>query len=336
MTGKPVGRGELEGDAPDGYRIKGRSTLYDTRTGDPLVEWVKTDAKQPTPEEWAERFKQAVELACIEAPRSRRPRSTAEDLRVVYPMGDPHIGMYAWRGETGEDFDLDIAVRDLRAAMRLLVDRAPASRVGHVLNMGDYFHADNASNRTARSGHALDVDSRYLKVQVAGLACMVSLVDAALTKHEFVEVTNCTGNHDDHTSMHLSIALSQRYHDEPRVKVHAPSAYNYYEHGGCLYGATHGDTCKHSELAEVMAHDAAEQWGRTRYRHWYVGHVHHDSVKERRGVTVETIRTLAARDAWHHSAGYRSGRDMKCDVWHAVHGRIARNIVGIEQVRASL
>jgi hypothetical protein len=33
-----------------------------------------------------------------------------------------------------------------------------------ILNLGDFFHADNELNRTQVSGNALDVDTRYAKV----------------------------------------------------------------------------------------------------------------------------------------------------------------------------
>ena len=47
---------------------------------------------------------------------------------------------------------------------------------------------------------------------------------------------------------------------------------------------------------------------------------------------VETFRTLAAKDHWHNSKGYRSGRDLVCDIWHKDHGKITRHIVGISQI----
>ena len=102
-----------------------------------------------------------------------------------------------------------------------------------------------------------------------------------------------------------------------------------------LLGFVHGDTTKDAQLPGIMAHDRKVDWGETDYRHFYSGHIHHDTVKEFPGCTVEHIRTLAASDAWHHGSGYRSGRDMKCDIWHREWGRRARHIVGIRQIRNS-
>lgn len=47
--------------------------------------------------------------------------------------------MLAHRDESGEDFDLKIATRDLQRATKALVDRSPASEHALILNLGDFF-----------------------------------------------------------------------------------------------------------------------------------------------------------------------------------------------------
>ena len=78
-----------------------------------------------------------------------------------------------------------------------------------------------------------------------------------------------------------------------------------------------------------------EDWGCTSYRHWYTGHVHHDrhmSSQEYSGVTVESLRTLAPKDYYAHSHGYRSDQEMKADVWHRKFGRASRSFVNLKQL----
>jgi hypothetical protein len=161
----------------------------------------------------------------------------------------------------------------------------------------------------------------------------VRCTDRALEKHEIVELDMQAGNHDAHTAVMLSLCLAEHYRNNPRVVVdEGPSKYHYREFGECLIGSTHGDTCKLAALAEIMACDQREAWGRTKHRYWYTGHVHHESRKELRGCIVETFRTLAASDAWHAGQGYRSGRSMVCDVLHKTRGRIMRHEVGVEEL----
>ena len=319
---------------PEGFHVRGVSTLYGPE-GEVKAQWVKSQADKA--EARQEALLEAVrELAVDFDGKSKAPKApehTDEDLLAVYPFGDPHIGMYAWALETGADFDLKIAERNLVRAVDQLVGLAPPSREALLINLGDFFHADNLDNRTMRSGNALDVDTRWPHVLSVGVRAFRRCIDRALKKHELVHVVCSIGNHDDHTSMMLSIALQMYYSNNPRVNVDpSPQKFHWFRFGECLLGVTHGDTVKAQHLPAIMANDRKEDWGQTSFRHWYTGHVHHDSLKEYPGCTVETFRTLAARDAWHHAQGYRSGRDMKLDVWHRRHGLINRHVVGIKQI----
>jgi len=249
-------------------------------------------------------------------------------------MGDPHIGMYAWADEAGEDFDLDIAERDLTAAMARLVQSAPKSETALILNLGDFFHADNMENRTMRSGNVLDVDTRWQKVLQVGARAFYTLVQSALKKHRDVVIRNVIGNHDDHSAVFLSLLLDAYYRDEPRVTVElSPSAVWYMRFGKVLIGATHGDKAKWKDLAKIMAVDRPDDWGQSVYRYWHTGHVHHDRVQEDMGVVMECHRTLAAKDAWHAAQGYRSGRTMKCIVYDREYGEVERHTADIRRVR---
>jgi hypothetical protein len=264
----------------------------------------------------------------------KKPKAEREDLLSVYAMGDPHVGMFSWKAESGQDHDLKIAEDDLITAVDNLVALSPDSANALILQLGDFLHADSKRNETTK-GTPVDVDTRYPKVLAVGIRIMVRLIDRALEKHTKVDVINCIGNHDGQSSIMLSLCLANYYHNNPRVTIStSPSQFNWYRFGSNLIGATHGDTVKMDALPAIMACDRAKDWGETKHRAWYIGHVHHQNVKEYPGVTVESFRTIAPSDAWHNASGYRSGRDMVCDVWHKDYGRSTRNIVGINQIHA--
>lgn len=250
------------------------------------------------------------------------PRFCNGDLLAVYPMGDPHFGMYAWAAEAGDDFDLGIAKKITYAAIDSLVASAPPAREALIIELGDFFHADSPANRTEASGHALDVDTRWARVMQIGLDAMVYVIRATLTKHERVTVRIVQGNHDPQSSFALALALGAYFHNEPRVTVdRSPAPFWFYRFGKVLIGATHGHTTKPTNLPQIMATDRAKDWGETDFRYWYHGHFHHKRVsQEHPGCVVEGVRTLAAKDAWHAGAGYRSGRDMQCIIHHKKFG----------------
>ena len=318
---------------PAQYEVRGVSTLYNA-DGKVSQQWVKSRLRD---DDAARAMREAIEEMAAEyrgtAKPVKAPARSMASLLSVYPLGDPHIGCYAWAEEAGEDFDVNIARQDLLAAAGRLVDVAPASERALICNLGDFFHADSLSQLT-KSGHKLDVDTRWPRVLRLGCQLMVDLITLALRKHAKVEVINAIGNHDDHSSIMLSAFLEAWFHAEPRVHVHpTTSKFHYLEFGRCLSGVTHGDTVKHQMLGELMASDKPEAWGRTLHRYWYTGHIHHTSKTELRGAVVESFRTLAAKDAWHASQGYRSGRDMYAIVLDAEHGEVERHRCDVRQVR---
>ena len=319
--------------AAEGFNVKGVSTLYGD-DGQVKVQWVKTQNSGYNPEEIAAAFNESI--ADFTACPIAAPTEVDADLLSVYPMGDPHIGMLAHRDESGEDFDLKIATRDLQRATKALVDRSPASENCLILNLGDFFHSDSPSNRTARSGNALDVDGRWFKVLNVGIDLMIEITISALAKHKHVTVKNIIGNHDDTSSIMLSVAMSKYFRDEPRVTIDTlPSKFWYYTFGSVLIGSTHGDTAKPEKLPQIMAADRPEEWGKSEYRYWYTGHIHNKQSMEFPGVMWESFRTLAGKDAWHFGSGYRAGRDMSCIIHHKDFGEIGRNTASLKLVRSS-
>jgi hypothetical protein len=321
---------------PDGFKVKGVSTYYDSE-GVARGQWVKSTADDERREEMLREFvgwlvADATGKSTYVAP----PVWADADLLAVIPMGDPHFGLYAWAKETGDDFDLAIAERLTCAAVDRLVSSAPDAETGLLLNLGDYFHADNSSNRTPQSGHALDVDTRFGLVAQVGLRAMVHCINQMLGKFKRVIVWNMPGNHDPHSAFMLALCLDAFFQNNPRVEVDlSPSCYRYLRHGKVLIGSHHGDGAKSGDLPLLMAADRPEDWGETKFRHWLVGHIHHWTAKEHPGVIVETFRTLAGKDAWHAGKGYRSGRDMQLLIFHREFGEVERHRCDIAMLEAA-
>lgn len=323
---------------PPGHRLRGVSTLL-APDGSISAQWVKTVREPESPEALIKRL--CADLPACVPVRSAAPSVTSghahdPDRLAVYPLGDPHVGLLTWGRETGADFDLDICESIMVAAMRDLVLRGPRTEKALIVNLGDFFHFDNAAMHTTKGDHPLDVDGRAPKVLAVGLRIMVALIDAALEHHAGVTVDNRIGNHDAHTALMLALALGAYYRTEPRVTIPPTVRHrDYYEFGKVLIGTTHGDRAKPSDLPAIMAAESAEAWGRTSHRVWLVGHVHHYTSQEFRGCRVETFRTLAAPDSWHAAQGYVSGRDMHRIVYDRRHGEVSREIVNVAALLGS-
>jgi len=317
---------------PPGYVVKGVSTYYD-QEGKVRGQWVKSREEKGNAEEIKEAFLEAMRDEIPRIPPIELINRTQDEFLNVYVYGDPHIGMRAWSEETGQDHDLALAEQLFTSCHDDLVHRAPAASTCILLNLGDYFHADDGNNVTARSGHHLDVDGRYAKVRKVGFRILRSMIQMCLRKHEQVIVWNLIGNHDDHSAIDLSLWLQVAYEQEPRVHIETSASKFYYrQFGKVMLAATHGDTVKMDQMAAVMACDQAVMWGQCTHRYAHLGHVHHKSLKDLLGVAVETHRILQPNDLWAHNAGYRSQRDAQAITYHRDHGEYGRTVVNPSMV----
>ena len=288
------------------------------------------ERQSPDAEAQAERL-QAIKAGLLDrlepvAPLSA-PDYTDDDLLTVYPQGDPHAGLYAWKDETGQGFDLVEFERTTKAVIDRLVASAAPSTYALYIDLGDSFHADDNASRT-KSGHHLDTHGRHAEVVRAVIRCKRHHIARMLERHREVTVRINPGNHDGITALMLAEMLALLYENEPRVTVStSPNPYWFHGFGANLIGTTHGDGAKGANLPLLMAVDAPAMWLASEHgsRVWFVGHVHHKDVKDHPGVTVEYCRTLAAPDIWSHASGYRSKRSMEAVTFHRQDGEVERH-----------
>lgn len=247
---------------------------------------------------------------------------------TVYSIPDVHLGQYSWGRETGgKSYDLDIARQTVRGTFARLVANAPATGEAIVLGLGDYFHADGNDARTPKSGNALDVDSRFGKVQWVGAELVIEMVDMALQKHSHVTVKVLRGNHDPRGQETLTIALWFRYLGNPRVTVdRQPATHWFFQWGKVMIAAHHGHETKPESMPGVMAAYEPAMWGDTLYRYAYLGHLHHRmrGLDERSGAIWEVFQAITAKDAWNREQGHASGRSITAIVLDKEKGEVMR------------
>jgi len=126
---------------PDGYKAQGVSTYYDV-DGQPRGQWVKASIDTERQREMLEAAKAAFCEDLPQLPKRKAIGNYLADLHVVYPLGDPHVGMAAWGEECGQSWDLAIAERVHCGAMDALVSGAPASETATIIDLGDMLHYD--------------------------------------------------------------------------------------------------------------------------------------------------------------------------------------------------
>lgn len=329
-------RGEKLGVKP-ARAVYATSTLIRGEEGsDVVLQWVKEKVEINHAQRWQEAIESALANVKPIARVAGTKKLRSSDLMAAYPIGDMHCGMYSWKAETGADYDLKISKTLLRTAVGHLLDVTPDTETGLFIDVGDFLHVDNIKNETARSGHTLDVDTRYQLMIESAIEMLCLAISEGLKKHKRVKIIVTPGNHNDIGAQWLALSLRKIYEKNPRVEVdRTPGKFHYHQFGKVLIGVTHGDTGKPEKLSHVMSADQPELWGQTAFRYWITGHVHHRSQLELPGVMWETFRTLAPRDAWAQAAGFRSGRDMTSIVFHREYGEIARYRFDVSMLQAA-
>lgn len=312
---------------PAGQVLKGVSAFVDGE-GRIRHQWIKTRTDSAAPE-----LIQALK-AEFEAYRGRArivppPRKVDRDLLAVYPIADPHVGMLSWKPQTGADYDLKIAKERMLDCASAIVAKTDRAREALIVNLGDWYHANDQRNVTPKSKHQLDVDGRWFKVQQAGVHVFRSIIDMTLAKHERVEVVNIPGNHDPEAAGALALALSGFYERNRRVKIGFPADIYYRRFGATLLGAAHGDKLPPARMAMSMAVDEREAWGATAY-HWFMfGHIHKDKMDTVGDVRVESFSTIADKDSHAFAGGWRNAQALQSIVLHRKGGEDNRQRVNI-------
>ncbi len=320
-----------------GQILKGASTYYN-KDGKPAGQWVKSksseDAFLAMIRDCAQGF--VEDVGPLDVPAA--PLDWQSDVIPWIQIGDAHLGMLAHSNEIGENFDLQIAEREICAAIGMLIDELPACERLVINDLGDATHYENFSATTEASGHALDADTRFPKMIKVYSRVMRFIVEKALTKAKHVDVIVNQGNHSRTNDIWMAELLRVAYGHTGRVHVlNNDSVFIAYRMGNTLVMTHHSDKCKPSQLCHVMTNDFRKDYGETEFHYVDIGHVHHAMVlKEHPGIFVESFNHLAALDRWAHDSGYRNRKSITIILRSKTYGEVGRRVLPVQEVQARL
>lgn len=312
---------------PDGFTVKGVSTLYDM-DGKPTAQWVKTnqDAQRQR-----ELMIEAIRAACETIPKSKpvkAPKPCNGDLLNTYIITDYHLGMLSWAEETGADWDTDIAEEMLVKWFAHAIKTAPKADKAVFAQLGDFLHFDSLESITPSSGHLLDSDTRRARLVRAAIRVLRRCVNMLLESHQSVHIIMAEGNHDMDSSIWLREIFATIYEGDKRVTVDiSPDPYYCIEHGQTSLFFHHGHKRKPEQIDRVFTAKFRDVFGRTQKSYAHMGHFHHQKTLESSLMIVEQHRTLAAPDAYASRGGWLSGRDAKVITYHKEHGEVFRTVI---------
>lgn len=252
-------------------------------------------------------------------PEIQRPHISLKQMVTIYPVADAHFGL------RGESYDLEVAKKRMRQGMEQCVSGSLQSAEAIILDVGDLTHADDTNYQTPRSKHPLDMSSTQYEALDAAISTLCCCIEMAAQHHKRVRVRILRGNHNENSYLAVMFALHERYRDNERIHIErTPSDFFVYRFGSCLFAAHHGDKAKPERLVMHMAHEWAEDWGKSKWRYYFTGHLHHAKLQDVGGVQVEQLRAVTGRDPYASSHGYVASPQMQAITYHQDRGEISR------------
>ncbi len=260
-------------------------------------------------------FARHAEKAPIYSP----PSHIGGQVLLHFDLMDVHFGKLAWRGETGQDYDLRIAEQVFANAVDDLILEAMGRNVERIiLPFGnDYVHTDSGQPTTT-SGTLVEVDGRRDKIYAIALMAFIRAIERMMEIAP-VDVVRVPGNHDEDSSLTMAWAIKAWFRNAPHVTVDVtPSPRKYRLYGNTLFGYQHGTWLSDAmvkELPAQMLQEAPKEWlGQAEFYEWIIGHQHRErkfttkDTETRTGTVTRFIHSLSATDAWHHRRGFIGAR----------------------------
>jgi hypothetical protein len=334
--GHPISPDQYCEHAPIGFKLD-KTTLYINKDGQVTGQWPRLS---PTDIAYDQFFKFL---------ESRTPRTTHifecakeydPDIMVEWKLMDSHLGMTSWAKETGAEYNIETASKLIISAAQLIFREHHDVAKATIVLGGDNIHSDFRSNITEKSGHHLDVATKYEQNIDAMYMTMITAIDIALCRARELELIVLSGNHDYHSAIGLSRIIAAHYRNNSRIIINlSPGLHKYSRWGSSYFMYTHGHTAPPERLAAFMLNRIIEK-SLTGIKHKLVRKAHlHKRGKvvpaglvEENGVLIETFPTIAAPETYTIDAAYSQCRATVVETFHKKYGLRSRMELGVQEL----
>ena len=316
-------------------------------------EWEKTKIKETTAKakeydllvykQQENRSSLIQELAQHVAPRKLETFKHESDdgLVALVQPADIHLGKLATVSTTGNHYNIEecrrVVLQETDKVLRRVSNLGYPSYI-HLVVGHDWLHIDNFAGSTTK-GTRQDTDQVSLDIAREGRKLAVEVVELCKQYSPKVVVSGMISNHDLLLGASILDYLEAWYHNDENVLMSVSlRPRQYFKYGDTLIGITH-DAKKSggNGLPLLMAQEASELWGSTKFREIFTGHIHTlksetvQSAIEYAGVRIWTLPSLSATDQWHELEGYvENVRSIQAHLLSTTEGHIgffAANVV---------
>jgi len=312
--------------APAGMQAE--SSILRDAQGNIKLSWTKNRQDR---EQFMEAMIAAADAMSSDIPKEKpvKPQSIIvpdADLLNLFVITDYHLGMKCDAEETqveNGNWDMHIAEDLLVRWFGEAIKYSPDAETAVFAQLGDFLHWDGLDAVTPMSGHVLDADDRFQKLVHVSIRVLRRVIRMLLEKHDHVYMIMAEGNHDMASSVWLREMFGALYDNEPRITVDMnPDPYYCHEFGDNTLFFHHGHKKRVNNVDDVFVAKFREAYGRTKFSHAHMGHLHHERVLETKLMTVEQHQTLASKDSYAARGGWMANRCARAITYHRNFGKV--------------
>lgn len=188
----------------------------------------------------------------------------------------------------------------------------------------DFFNSDHGE-KTTKGTQQFDKQT-WWEMWKFGKDLLIESIEMLKQKKVPIHVVNVPGNHDEHTMFHMGDVIESYYRNDDQIIVdNSHRLIKSFLYGETLLGFEHGEL-KPAEYPYILASEFPELWGKSKYREFLVGHLHHEIVKQHNGnFKLRFLPSLASNSEWESKMGFKTSKEAQALIYSKNRG--VKNII---------
>lgn len=225
-------------------------------------------------------------------------KTVNKDNILVISLPDFHIGR--------ETLSINIVNNYIGVIEQIIseVDMKRVEKIVYVIG-NDFFNSD--SNYATTKGTPQFDFNTWKETWMFGKNLLLHSIEFLKQFNLPVDVINVPGNHDQNKMFYLADVIEAYFKNDKQVTIDNKSdLFKKYTYGNSLMMFEHGEM-RDADYPLIMASEFPTEWGESKFRYIFCGHLHHTIVKEYRGnCFLKFLPSLAKSSSWEESKGYRT------------------------------
>lgn len=262
------------------------------RNGEVSLSWL---------EEWFKKFK-------VEEIKIDKSKDYGEgDMCLVVPIVDLHYNLLTTNWVSGDEYNCDVARDRFNYIIDDVISRVRGKKVAKIiLPVGNDLFNANGLNGTTFKG-TLQTNQKCIQEAYIELFNILVSNIVKLAQVAPVDVIYIPSNHDKEITFYFLYNLYTEFRENSEVSVdYSPRAYKCRRFGKTLMMFSHD--LKVDKAGNIVLDEAKGMVDGVDYIEVFLAHLHHESVKNERNISVRRLPTIGGVSKWSEENGYSSNK----------------------------